>query len=114
MIKDVLCCELLLVCQHLRVRTFLKVYMELGSYFLFLQEQIKDIIIIQENAFQQAQENACQHTKIAYVCVYFPRTEHVKEKSHVNMRPLFLMYWLHLRPLPPGLHNAVPAGRQGA
>ena len=24
----------------------LKVYMELGSYFLFLQEQIKDIIII--------------------------------------------------------------------
>jgi hypothetical protein len=30
------------------VRTFLKVYMELGSYFLFLQEQIKDIIIIRE------------------------------------------------------------------
>jgi hypothetical protein len=28
------------------VRTFLKVYMELGSYFLFLQEQITDIIII--------------------------------------------------------------------
>ena len=28
------------------VRTFLKVYMELGSYFLFLQEQIKDIIIV--------------------------------------------------------------------
>ncbi len=27
------------------VRTFLKVYMELRSYFLFLQEQIKDIII---------------------------------------------------------------------
>jgi hypothetical protein len=30
----------------LMVRTFLKVHMELGSYFLFLQEQIKDIIII--------------------------------------------------------------------
>jgi len=29
----------------LMVRTFLNVYMELGSYFLFLQEQIKDIII---------------------------------------------------------------------
>jgi hypothetical protein len=29
------------------VRTFLKVNMELGSYFLFLQEQIKDIIINQ-------------------------------------------------------------------
>jgi len=27
------------------VRTLLKVYMELGSYFLFLQEQIQDIII---------------------------------------------------------------------
>ena len=27
--------------QPLMVRTFLKVYMELGSYFLFLQEQIK-------------------------------------------------------------------------
>jgi hypothetical protein len=32
--------------QPLMVCTFLKVYMELGSYFLFLQEQIKDIIII--------------------------------------------------------------------
>jgi hypothetical protein len=31
--------------QPLMVRTFLKVYMELGSYFLFLQKQIKDIII---------------------------------------------------------------------
>ena len=31
--------------QPLMVRTFLKVYMELGSYLLFLQEQIKDIII---------------------------------------------------------------------
>ena len=28
------------------VRTFPKVYMELGSSFLFLQEQIKDIIIM--------------------------------------------------------------------
>ncbi len=32
--------------QPLMVRIFLKVYMELGSSFLFLQEQIKDIIII--------------------------------------------------------------------
>ncbi len=30
------------------VRTFLKVYMELGFYFLFLQEQIQDIIITRE------------------------------------------------------------------
>jgi hypothetical protein len=32
--------------QTLMVRTFLKVYMEICSYFLFLQEQIQDIIII--------------------------------------------------------------------
>ena len=32
--------------QPLMVRTFLKVYMELSSYFFFLQEQIKDIINI--------------------------------------------------------------------
>ena len=32
--------------QPLMVRTFLKVYMELGSCFLFLQEHIQDIIII--------------------------------------------------------------------
>ena len=32
--------------QSRMVRTFLKVYMVLGSYFLFLQEQIKDIVII--------------------------------------------------------------------
>ncbi len=37
--------------QPLMVRTFLKVYMELGSYFLFLQEQIKDIIIIKKDFF---------------------------------------------------------------
>ena len=35
--------------QPLMVRTFLKVYMELGFYFLFLQEQIKDIIILQKH-----------------------------------------------------------------
>jgi hypothetical protein len=34
------------IVQRLSVRTFLKVYIEIGSYFLFLQEQIKDIIII--------------------------------------------------------------------
>ena len=32
--------------QPLMVRTFLKVYMKLGSYFLFSKEQIKEIIII--------------------------------------------------------------------
>ena len=36
------------------VRTFLKVYMELGSYFLFLQEQIKDIIIEVVRVFRRA------------------------------------------------------------
>ena len=37
----------------LMVRTFLKVYMELGSYFLFLQEQITDIIIISARPSKQ-------------------------------------------------------------
>ncbi len=37
--------------QPLMVCTFLKVYMELGSYFLFLQEQIKDIIIVTSSFF---------------------------------------------------------------
>ena len=37
----------------LMVRTFLKVYMELGSYFLFLQEQIKDIIVIRSHVLNQ-------------------------------------------------------------
>jgi hypothetical protein len=34
------------ICATFGLDAFLKVYMELGSYFLFLQEQIKDIIII--------------------------------------------------------------------
>jgi hypothetical protein len=45
-------------------RTFLKVYMELGSIFLFQQEQIKDIIImsvtdviIQGNSSRMEQDN---------------------------------------------------------
>jgi hypothetical protein len=42
--------------QPLMVRTFLKVYMELGSYFLFLQEQIKDIIIELDSYFLFLQE----------------------------------------------------------
>jgi len=35
------------------VRTFLKVYMELGFFFLFLQEQIKNIIIISDRPSKQ-------------------------------------------------------------
>jgi hypothetical protein len=38
----------------LMVRTFLKVYMELGSSFLFLQEQIKDIIIMKYHRVRNA------------------------------------------------------------
>jgi hypothetical protein len=38
--------------QPLMVRTFLKVYMELGSSFLFLQEHIKDIIILRFRGFR--------------------------------------------------------------
>jgi hypothetical protein len=43
--------------QPLMVRTFLKVYMELGSYFLFLQEQIKDIIIAGEQGVRTRASN---------------------------------------------------------
>jgi hypothetical protein len=39
------------------VRTFLKVYVELGSYFLFLQEQIKDIIILKRGGRPGGGEN---------------------------------------------------------
>ena len=39
--------------QPLVVRNFLKVYMELGSSFLFLEEQIKDIIISAPSAAEQ-------------------------------------------------------------
>jgi hypothetical protein len=45
------------------VRTFLKAYMELGSYFLFLQEQIKDIIIIR--AARSSKRISTPHTQSA-------------------------------------------------
>jgi hypothetical protein len=53
--------------QPLMVRTFLKVYMELGFYFLFLQEQIKDIIIMCVHAC--ACVCACGVCTCAYACV---------------------------------------------
>jgi hypothetical protein len=46
--------------QPLTVRTFLKVYMELGSSFLFLQDQIQDIIIT-ATASSQSKLNANTH-----------------------------------------------------
>jgi hypothetical protein len=46
--------------QPLMVRTFLKVYMELGSYFLFLQEQIKDIIIMQKGELHTGGQSLVQ------------------------------------------------------
>jgi hypothetical protein len=45
-------CMTCLTMNTLVVRTFLKVYMELGSYFLFLQDQIKDIIIRKKRVFR--------------------------------------------------------------
>jgi GTPase involved in cell partitioning and DNA repair len=46
------------------VRTFRKVYMELGSYFLFLQEQINDIIIIGERRDQVRFNAAAERARI--------------------------------------------------
>ncbi len=43
------------------VRTFLKVYMVLGFYFLFLQEEIKDIIIITSGREVTARAIVTQH-----------------------------------------------------
>ena len=51
--------------QPLMVRTFLKVYMELCSYFLFLQEQIKDIIIIEHAAWLLASKTRSRQTFLA-------------------------------------------------
>jgi len=45
------------------VRTFLKVYMELGSYFLFLQEQIKDIIIVARNSVLRVRDFLRRQTR---------------------------------------------------
>jgi hypothetical protein len=45
------------------VRTFLKVYMELGSSFLFLQEQIKDIIIIDTPIREQQAAVTVRYTR---------------------------------------------------
>jgi hypothetical protein len=58
--------------QLLMVRTFLKVYMELGSYFLFLQEQIKDIIIIRQPASASQKNSGYQVTVSAHDCVSAP------------------------------------------
>jgi hypothetical protein len=61
--------------QPLMVCTFLKVYMELCSSFLFLQEQIKDIIII---SFTSAWMGRLVHTGlrslslVAHVLHYLP------------------------------------------
>jgi hypothetical protein len=47
------------------VRTFLKVYMELGSYFLFLQEQVKDIIITGEAGHTGSKRPGLGHADLA-------------------------------------------------
>jgi len=66
--------------QPLMVRTFLKVYMELGSSFLFLQEQIKDIIIIIGTAYQLRRElreaKPCNNNKVP-----MPNSLHGHENS---------------------------------
>jgi hypothetical protein len=50
------------------VRTFLKVYMELGSYFLFLQEQIKDIIIsVRGHARQLARTSFAAAAQVRHI-----------------------------------------------
>jgi hypothetical protein len=57
------------------VRTFLKVYMELGFYFLFLQEQIKNIIIMESTEPKQVYD-----VKLDFVS---ERT--IKDHHHQNL-----------------------------
>ena len=57
------------------VRTFLKVYMDLGSYFLFLQEQIKDIIIIIQLA-QCHSEGLHVFAHMLTKCHFYPEAFH--------------------------------------
>jgi hypothetical protein len=61
--------------QPLMVRTFLKVYMELGSSFLFLQEHIKDIIIIRLGR-RASLLKASQGLPDAHVTVKTPTTKY--------------------------------------
>ena len=81
--------------QPLMVRTFLKVYMELGFYFLFLQEQIKDIIIIRRlpvHPLPQTRQlplgaNSTQprRERCVYVCVCV-RARRARAASHSNTK----------------------------
>ena len=48
--------------QPLMVRVFLKVYVEIDSSFLFLQEQIKDIIIIEATSRRGSVQGRCDYT----------------------------------------------------
>jgi hypothetical protein len=48
--------------QPLVVRVFLKVYVEIDSSFLFLQEQIKDIIIIETTSRRGSVQGRCDYT----------------------------------------------------
>jgi hypothetical protein len=58
------------------VRTFLKVSMELGSSFLFLQEQIKDIIIIIRGS-PNSQNKTSERKKNRE-----PKTPRLKARTH--------------------------------
>jgi hypothetical protein len=60
--------------QPLMVCNFLKVYMELGSYFLFLQEQIKDIIIITPPLLRCSRQGDKHNGAAAHCVSPFQRT----------------------------------------
>ncbi len=68
--------------QPLMVRTFLKVYVELGSYFLFLQEQIKDIIICVKCLFLRSPSRAPDRTPPVLVFV----SERTNKRHHHHHR----------------------------
>ena len=62
------------------VRTFLKVYMERGSYFLFLQEQVKDIIIM-TSIIECVRERVLRDARTFLVKVKAHRGEPLNERA---------------------------------
>jgi hypothetical protein len=80
--------------QPLMVRTFLKGYMELGSYFLFLQEQIKDIIFnVSMKCFTRHLLPKFGHG-LSTVRMCLKYTEHKESHSCTQVGTCFFRYFL--------------------
>ena len=102
--------------QPLMVRTFLKVYMELGSYFLFLQEQIKDIIIIRAPVWDYIHRRlliapSITHPRWNYYPLLSPAPCHLSSRLTWKSPPVECIHHTQIeqQPLDPPLPNTSPA-----